>query len=129
MRDVVDIVRSPDPAEMLAPWTIVARADAIPIDRGVAALIDDEPVAIFRLSVEGGDDEWYAVSHIDPVTDVPIIARGLVGSHGDNFDIPTVASPLHKRRYDLRTGACLDDDTPPLATYQLRVVDGWVLVS
>jgi len=129
MRDLVDIVRNPEPTETAPPWTIVARADSIRVDRGVAALVNEEPVAIFRLLGEGGDDEWYAVSHVDPVTDVPIMARGLVGSCGADPEIPTVASPLHKRRYDLRTGLCLDDETPPLATYELRVVDGWVLVA
>jgi len=126
---MVDIVHNPGVIESPPPWTIVTRADAIPVDRGVAAIVDGEPVAIFRLSVPGGVDAWYAVSHVDPVTDVPIMARGLVGSHGDEFDIPTVASPLHKRRYDLRSGECLDDDTPALATYDVRVVDGFLLVA
>ena len=128
MRDVIDIVRNPESTESTPAWTMIARVDAIPVDRGIAALVENEPVAIFRLSVPSGDDEWYAVSHIDPITGAPVIARGLVGSAGENLDIPTVASPLHKRRYNLRTGECLDDDTPALATYSVRIADGWVLV-
>ena len=128
MKEFVDIVRDPKPPELARPWTIVARADSVQPDRGIAALIDGEPVAIFRLAGAGGEDEWYAVSHIDPIANAPVMARGLVGCQGDG-DIPTVASPLHKRRYDLRTGQCLDDDTPSLATFELRVIDKWVLVA
>lgn len=129
MRDLVDIVKSPEPTEMPRPWTIVSRADAVVYDRGVAALVDGKPVAVFRLPGINGADEWYAVSHVDPVNGVPVMARGLVGSYGEDLDVPTVASPLHKRRYDLRSGACLDDETPALETFDVRVIDDWVLVA
>ncbi len=35
-----------------------------------------------------------------------MIARGIVGTRGD---APTVASPMSKQVFDLRTGVCLDD--------------------
>ena len=129
MKDFVDIVDAPAVVADPKPWTLVTRAKEVPYDRGIAALVDGEPVAIFRLRSEASEDEWYAVSHLDPVQGVPVMARGLVGSAGEFGETPTVASPLHKRRYDLTTGACLDDDTPGLETFDVLVIDGSVLVA
>lgn len=39
-----------------------------------------------------------------------MISRGIVGSRGD---APTIASPLHKQIFDLRTGACLETQGKP----------------
>ncbi|MEM8925039.1 MAG: nitrite reductase small subunit NirD [Actinomycetota bacterium] len=112
---------TPDPDD--AGWIDVCDAALIPLDRGVAMLIGGDQVAVFRLSAEaGGDDgeEWYAVSHVDPATGAPTIARGLVGSSGTP-QTPTVAAPLHKQRYDLRSGRCLDDPDLHLRTYAVRI--------
>lgn len=112
-----------------APWVAVCSADQVWRDRGVAALVAGEAVAIFRLSpVDGaGDDEWCAVSHNDPATGVPVMARGLVGSVGHGpIVIPTVASPMHKQRYNLRSGYCLDDRELRLAVHEVRIVGGQV---
>lgn len=128
MREFVDIV-PPAPRSTPHSWTMVAKVDDVPYERGIAALVNDEPVAIFRLACSDGTDEWHAVSHIDPVAGAPVMARGLVGSVGDDQETPTVASPLHKRRYDLRSGTCLDDDSPALAVYQVLIADGWLLVT
>lgn len=97
-------------------WTAVCTVDRLWVDRGAAALVDDEQVAIFRMA----DDEILAVGHRDPFTGANVIARGLVGSRGD---VPTVASPLHKQVFDLRTGRCLDDPQVTLGRWDVRVVD------
>ncbi|MFY1635938.1 nitrite reductase (NAD(P)H) small subunit [Solwaraspora sp. WMMB335] len=39
------------------------------------------------------------------MTGTHVMSRGIVGARGD---VPTVASPLHKQVYGLRTGQCLD---------------------
>ncbi|MEM7272455.1 MAG: nitrite reductase small subunit NirD [Actinomycetota bacterium] len=107
-----------------AGWQDVCGVDEVPVDRGVAALVDGVAVAVFRLSPSevGGAEEWYAVSHVDPATGAPVMARGLVGSTADEPPVPTVASPLHKQRYDLRTGRCLDDGTLALVVHEVEVV-------
>ncbi len=46
------------------------------------------------------------------------MSRGIVGSRGP---VPTVASPLHKQVYDLRTGECLDVPGVALPVYPVRV--------
>jgi len=100
----------------------VARVDDLPIDRGVAVLVDGHPVALFRLS----DDAIFAIDHIEPFTHVPVLARGLIGSIGD---APTVSSPLHKQRFDLRTGRCLDDAAYAVGTWVVAVTEGIVTIG
>ena len=60
------------------------------------------------------------------VTGVPVLARGLVGSAGD---VTFVASPLHKQRFDLHTGRCLDDPSVAVRVWPVAVVDGIVRVA
>lgn len=103
-------------------WVAVAPFERLPIDQGVAAVVGDATVAVFRLA----DGEVLAIDHVDPFTGVPVLARGLVGSVGDT---PVVASPLHKQRFDLRTGACLDDPDVSVRVWRLDVAGGVVRVA
>lgn len=102
-------------------WTTVCRLDELVPDRGVAALVGGEQIAVFRLA----SGELYAVSHRDPATGANVMARGLVGSRGG---VPTVCSPLHKEVYDLRTGANLDGDGDNLLTWEARAEDQLVRI-
>jgi nitrite reductase (NADH) small subunit len=79
-------------------------------------------VAIFRL----GDGSLVAVDHVEPFTGVPVLARGLVGSLGA---VTFVASPLHKQRFDLRTGRCLDDPSVSVRVWAIAEIHGDVCVA
>jgi nitrite reductase (NADH) small subunit len=103
--------------------TRVCELAALTPDRGVAALVDGTPVAVFRLSP---DDEVVAIGNVDPFSGASVLSRGIVGSRGD---VVTVASPVYKQRFDLHTGRCVDDETVAVPTYGVRVVDGWVEVT
>lgn len=103
-------------------WVRICAVDALPVDRGAAALVEDQQVAIFRLA----DGDLFVVGHRDPFSGANVMARGLVGTRGD---VPTVASPIYKQVFDLRTGQCLDDDSVALGTWPVRVVDGIVEVG
>ncbi len=114
-------VRGSPPADMT--WIDVCAWDDLQPDRGVAALVGDRQVAIFRVSPT---DELFAVSNYDPFSGAFVISRGIVGSRGD---APKVASPVYKQTFDLRTGECLDDPSVSIRTYEVRVVDGRVQVE
>ncbi|MGC1210182.1 MAG: nitrite reductase small subunit NirD [Micromonospora sp.] len=101
-------------------WTSVCRLDRLEPDRGVAALVDGVQVALFRT-----DGELYAVDNLDPVGGAYVMSRGIVGSRGG---VPTLASPLHKQVYDLRTGRCLDLPDVTLRRHEARYRDGLVEV-
>lgn len=107
-------------------WVAVAPVDRVPAERGVAALVGGEPVALFRIG-----DEVLAIDHVEPFTGAPVLARGLVGSadSGVNGDVVYVASPLHKQRFDLRTGACLDDPAVRVRRWPVAVRAGVVYVA
>jgi nitrite reductase (NADH) small subunit len=107
-------------------WVPICPVADITPDRGVAALVGDDQVAIFLLSPVGdAPSAIYAVDNHDPYSRANVIARGLVGSAGDR---PTVASPIYKQRFDLRDGSCLDGDLP-VRTWPVRIADGWVEVG
>lgn len=106
----------------IATWVAICPLARVPRERGVAALVDGRQVAVFRTY----DDGLYAIDHRDPFTGAYVLARGIVGSRGD---APTVASPLHKQVFDLRTGVCLDDPAVRVRTFSVRVVDGTVEVA
>ena len=111
-----------EPEAAAGSWTLVCRyADLLP-ERGAAALIGPVQVALFRTF----DGALYAIGNQDPFTGAFVLSRGIVGSRGD---IPTVASPLHKQVFDLRTGACLDDATVAVPVYDVRIHDGLVEVT
>ena len=102
--------------------TPVCAVDAIPLEGGVAALVDGSAVAVFR-SFEG---EVFALSNLDPFSGASVLSRGIVGTRGD---APVVSSPMYKQAFDLRTGACLDDAAVRVASYDIAVVDGVVHVG
>jgi NAD(P)H-dependent nitrite reductase small subunit len=95
------------------------------VERGRAALIDGEQVALFLLP----DGRVRAVDNLDPYSGANVISRGIVGTRGD---APTVASPLHKQVFDLRTGVCVETQGKADATlrvWPVQVIDGWVHVT
>ena len=102
--------------------TRVCAVDAIPVEGGVVALVDGLAVAVFR--THAGD--VFALSNVDPFSGASVLSRGIVGSRGDT---PVVSSPMYKQAFDLRSGACLDDDSVSVPAYDVAVVDGVVLVG
>lgn len=103
----------------------VCAVEELEVERGAAALVLGEQVALFRLH----DGTIHAVDHHDPFSGAYVMARGIVGTRGD---VPTVASPMYKQVFDLRTGACLDPvgrEPVDLRRWRVQVVDGSVWVE
>jgi nitrite reductase (NADH) small subunit len=123
MTRTVPASRAATPAAASQPsWVPVCRYADLEPERGVAALVDGVQVALFRLH----DGTLAALDHQDPFCGANVMARGLVGSRGD---APTVASPMYKQVFDLRTGSCLDEPAVALRVHAVRVVDGVVQVA
>ena len=100
----------------------VCRVDQIEVEGGVAALVEGAAVAIFRTH----DGNVFAMSNWDPFSQASVLARGIVGTRGG---VPFVASPMHKQAFDLRTGQCLDDSHVSVAAYDVKIVEGVVLIG
>lgn len=95
------------------------------VERGRAALIGGEQVALFLMP----DGSVHAVDNLDPYSGAHVISRGIVGTRGD---APTVASPLHKQVFDLRTGICVETQgkaDAALRVWPVHVIDGVVHVE
>jgi nitrite reductase (NADH) large subunit len=99
----------------------VAALREVPSEGGIAVRYGDTQIAVFRA---GG--QLYATQNSCPHTQAMVLARGIVG---DDHGAPKVACPLHKRTFDLRTGACLSGDAPAIATFPVRVEGDDVLVE
>lgn len=100
----------------------VCRIDDLEVERGAAALVHGQAIALFRTP----DGSVHALSNHDPYAHASGLARGIVGRRGE---VPFVASPQHGHAFDLRTGRCLDDASIGVAVYDVRVVDGVVQVG
>ena len=105
-----------------AEWERVCRVEDLEVERGAAALVHGQAVALFRTA----DDQVYAVSNHDPFS---TRAGSPGGSSAAAADVPFVASPRHGHAFDLRTGRCLDDVAVAVSVYDVRVVDGMVEVG
>ena len=103
-------------------YRLICPYGRLPVERGVAALVDGEQVAVFR-TADGG---LHAVSNLDPFSGAMVLSRGIVGSRGDR---PTVASPVYKQVFDLATGVCLDEPGVALRVHDVRVHEGVVEVA
>ncbi|WP_082119864.1 nitrite reductase small subunit NirD [Saccharothrix sp. ST-888] len=97
-------------------WTPVCDWAALVPGRGVAVLLPDgRQAAVFRDHL----GRVHAVANRDPFTGAYVLSRGLLGSTPDGRVY--VASPLLKQRFDLLTGACLDDDTVRIPVHSARI--------
>jgi nitrite reductase (NADH) small subunit len=107
-------------------WMPVCRVAELEVERGAAALVHGQAVALFRTH----EDTVYALSNHDPFSRTSVLARGIVGTKTvAGEEVPFVASPMHKQAFDLRTGRCVDDPHVSVTAYAVRVVEGVVLVG
>ena len=92
-------------------------------EQGVAVLLPDgTSAAVFLLH----DGSVCAIGNLDPYYGAPVLCHGIVG---DRAGTPTVASPLGKQVFCLRTGRCLDDPGVTLPVFGVRVDEGVIQLS
>src|SRR6478672_11506664 len=104
-------------------WVPACPVTALVPGRGVAVLLPGGAQAALFLLPNG---MIYAVDNLDPYARAAVLSRGLTGDRGGE---PTVASPLLKQVFSLRTGAALDDPAVALPTYAVRVQAGTVRIG
>jgi nitrite reductase (NADH) small subunit len=94
-------------------WVDVCAYDDLMPERGAAALVRGRQIAVFRTF----DGDLYALGNRDPFSGAYVMARGILGTRGG---VPTVASPMYKQVFDLRTGRCLDDPGEAVPVFRIR---------
>lgn len=92
-------------------------------EQGVAVLLPDGTSAAVFLLYDGS---VRAVGNLDPFYGAPVICHGIVG---DRAGSPTVASPLGKQVFCLRTGHCLEDPRVTLPVFGVEVHDGVISLT
>lgn len=105
--------------QLAANWIRLCPLAALEVERGRAALVGNEQVALFLLA----DGDIRAVDNHDPYSAANVISRGIVGSRGGR---PTVASPMHKQVFDLRSGTCVNTrgkEVRRLRVWPVRTLD------
>src|ERR1019366_1182889 len=85
-------------------WTRVAAVGDVPRDGGIAIRHGASQVALFHFASRGQGGEWYATQNLCPHKQEMVLARGILG---DQAGAPKVACPMHKKTFDLESGACL----------------------
>ncbi|MEN7341892.1 MAG: nitrite reductase small subunit NirD [Pseudomonadota bacterium] len=96
--------------------------DVLP-NTGVAALVEGQAIAIFRLD----DEQWFAIGNVDPFSQASVLSRGIVG---DIDGVPVVASPIYKQHFRLQDGVCVEDDSVSVPSFGVFVDDaGTVTLS
>jgi nitrite reductase (NADH) small subunit len=104
------------------PWCDICAVTELIPNRGVAALVDGEAVAVFVL----GDGQIFALANRDPWSGANVLSRGIVGSIGDRV---VLASPMYKQHVDLATGQGIEQPEVTVATWPARVVNGRVQLA
>ncbi|MPW36426.1 nitrite reductase small subunit NirD [Vibrio sp. B1Z05] len=101
----------------------ICNIDDIVPGTGVCALVEGQQVAVFRPSNE---EKVFAISNTDPFAQSNVLSRGLIVEHKEEL---WVASPLKKQRFNLSTGACMEDERFNVRAFKARVIKGAVEIS
>lgn len=83
----------------------------------------NKQVAVFNFKRE---NKWYACQNLCPHKMEMVLSRGMIG---DANGIPKVACPMHKKTFSLESGENLNGDLEAIATYPVKVEDGFVFVG
>ncbi len=104
-------------------WVEVCHLEEITPHTGVAALVEGQQIAIFRV---GQEQRVYALSNQDPFSGANVMSRGILGDlQGERV----VASPIYKQHFSLATGRCLEDKDQKLLVFPSKIEQGRVFIS
>ena len=106
-------------------YQAVCKLDEIIPNSGVAVLVDEQQVALFRvLSPEG--EQLFAISNYDPFSKANVLSRGLLGSLKNRI---VVASPIYKQHFCLQSGVCLEDENVQLKVWPVKLEQDQVMLA
>lgn len=103
-------------------FTAICHIDDILPNTGVAALVENQAIAVFRV----GEQEFFAIGNVDPFSGASVLSRGIVG---DVAGAPVVASPIYKQHFRLEDGMCVEDESKSVPVFAVMVTDGVISVG
>lgn len=112
-------------------WFKAAKVNNFPPDGGACIRYKGKQIAVFNFVHR---NKWYACQNLCPHKMQMILSRGIIGSTSLNNPgmpggQPKVACPYHKKTFSLETGENLNGEETPIATYPVKIEDGYVYVG
>lgn len=104
-------------------WFKVGLTTDFPEDGGSCVKYKTKQIAVFNFARTGN---WYACQNLCPHKMEMVLSRGMIG---DDKGMPKVACPLHKKTFSLENGENLNGDLEAIATYPVKVENGYVYVG
>ncbi|CAM4108453.1 nitrite reductase small subunit NirD [Zobellia nedashkovskayae] len=104
-------------------WFKAASTNLFPKNGGACVKYKDLQIAVFNFERL---NKWYACQNLSPEKQEMVLSRGMIGDHKG---IPMVACPLHKKTFSLENGENLNGDLDAIATYPVKVEDGFVFLG
>jgi len=90
---------------------------------GACIKYKDLQIAVFNFKRE---NKWYACQNLCPHKLEMVLSRGMIG---DDKGIAKVACPMHKKTFSLENGENLNGDLDAIATYPVKIEEGFVYVG
>jgi nitrite reductase (NADH) large subunit len=103
-------------------WVDVGAAEDFPERGGGAVKVGNSELAVYNHAVVG---KWYATQNSCPHKQLQVLSRGIIGMAGET---PKVACPIHKNTYNLETGKGISNPGLNVATFEVKVEAGRVLL-
>lgn len=104
-------------------WVEVGKTVDFPENAAGAVLYGDTQLAVFNNKKRG---EWYCTQNMCPHKQAFVLSQGIIG---DSNGSPKVACPLHKKSFNLETGAELGEGDLHIITFPVKVEDGIVFIQ
>ncbi|MCK8524075.1 nitrite reductase small subunit NirD [Aquimarina sp. D1M17] len=104
-------------------WFKAAQVSKFPSNGGACIKYKDKQIAVFNFERKKA---WYACQNVCPHKMEMVLSRGMIG---DQNGVPKVACPMHKKTFSLENGENLNGDLDPIATYPVKIENGFVYVG
>ncbi|CAJ1410391.1 unnamed protein product [Effrenium voratum] len=118
---------SKDQATATWEWIFAGKVTDYPKNGGLSVKHGTQELAVFHLPKQAPEDQWLATQNLCPHRQARSISRGLVGEQLSG--VLTLADPIYKTTYNLRTGEGLGNPNFNLSTFKTKVEDGKVFVQ
>ena len=104
-------------------WFKVTSVDEFAENGGMCVKYKDKQIAVYNFARK---NKWYACQNACPHKMEMVLSRGMLGDDGG---IPKIACPMHKKTFSLETGENLNGDLGDIATYPVKIEDGFVFIG
>ncbi|MBO0323749.1 nitrite reductase small subunit NirD [Muricauda sp. CAU 1633] len=122
MESIASLYTAVDPNKV-SVWFKACKVNDIPENGGACVKYNNKQIAVYNFKRK---QAWYACQNLCPHKMEMVLSRGMIG---DADGIAKVACPMHKKTFSLETGENLNGDLPSIATFPVKVENGFVYIG